>query len=231
MREEGRMRLTKNKKRTFSKRYGLNEQELTVLEQQELAEQQALALLMNEEKPGQSGVDADENHVYFYSPVTEKSSLELIRLIRRLDIEMGYLASRIGLAKNPPIHLYIHSPGGDVFSGLNICDAIEQCKTEVYTYVEGSAASAATLISSMGKKRFMAKRSFMLVHQPQILWHGKHDEFIDEIENQKNIFKAVKDVYLRKCKISEEELEELLRHELWLPAEKCLEMGLIDKIL
>lgn len=213
------------------KRYGLNEQEAVELEQQELSEQQALALLMSEEKSPTTGVDADENHVYFYSPVTEKSSLELIRLIRRLDIEMSYLASRIGLPKNPPIHLYIQSPGGDVFSGLNICDAIDRCKTDVYTYIEGSAASAATLISSMGKKRFMAKRSFMLVHQPQILWHGKHDEFIDEIENQKHIFRAVKDIYLQKCTISEEELEELLKHELWLPAEKCLELGLVDKII
>jgi ATP-dependent protease ClpP protease subunit len=225
------MRRTKSKSRSFLKRYSLDDQEALMVEQQEMSEQQALALLMNEDKQGQTGVDADENHVYFYSPVTEKSSLELIRLIRRLDIEMSYLASRIGLAKNPPIHLYIQSPGGDVFSGLNICDAIERCKTDVYTYVEGSAASAATLISSMGKKRFMTKRSFMLVHQPQILWHGKHDEFIDEIENQKNIFSAVKEVYLDKCNISEEELEELLKHELWLPAEKCLELGFIDKII
>ena len=212
------------------RKYGLNEQDQAALDQQEIVEQE-LALLMGEEKMPQTGVDADENHVYFYAPVTEKTSLELIRLIRRLDIEMAYLASRIGLSKNPPIHLYIHSPGGDVFSGLNICDAIDQCKTDVYTYIEGSAASAATLISTMGKKRFMAKRSFMLVHQPQILWHGKHDEFIDEIENQKNIFKTVKEVYLDKCKMSEEELEELLKHELWLPADKCLELGLVDKVI
>ena len=194
-------------------------------------DEESLALMMSEAKEASTGIEADENHVYFYSQVGEKEALELIRLIRRLDIEMSYLANRLGLNKNPPIHLYIHSPGGDVFSGLSICDAIDACKTDVYTYIEGSAASAATLIASRGKKRFMNKRSFMLIHQPQMIWAGKHDEFLDEIENQKHIFNVVKDVYLDTCKIDEEKLSELLRHELWLPAEKCLEYGFIDKII
>lgn len=194
-------------------------------------DEEALAMMMSEVKEAPTGIEADENHVYFYATVGEKESLELIRLIRRLDIEMSYLANRLGLTKNPPIHLYIHSPGGDVFSGLNICDAIDNCKTDVYTYIEGSAASAATLIASRGKKRFINKRAFMLVHQPQMIWAGKHDEFLDEIENQKHIFNTVKDVYLDTCKIDEEKLVELLRHELWLPAEKCLEYGFIDKII
>ena len=71
----------------------------------------------------------------------------------------------------------------------------------------------------------------MLIHQPQIVWAGKHDEFIDEIENQKNIFQTVKEIYLETTKIKEEELDELLKHELWLPAEKCLKLGLVDKII
>lgn len=178
-----------------------------------------------------TGIEVEENHIYFYTHVAEKEALELVRILRRLDIEMGYLAARIGLENRPPIHLHIQSPGGDIFSGLNICDAIDACKTDVYTYVEGSAASAGTIIASRGKKRFISKRSFMLVHQPQIMWAGKHDEFIDEIENQVQIFQTVKDIYLEKWKKSEEDLVELLKHELWLPAQKCLELGLVDEII
>ena len=137
----------------------------------------------------------------------------------------------MGQRSRPPIHLHIQSPGGDIFSGLNICDAIDACKTDVYTYIEGSAASAGTIISVRGKKRFISKRAFMLIHQPQIAWAGKHDEFIDEIQNQKNIFETIKNIYLESTKIEAEQLDELLKHELWLPAEKCLELGLVDKIL
>ena len=62
------------------------------------------------------------------------------------------------------------------------------------------------------------------------MWAGKHDEFIDEIENQKNIYAAVKRMYLNRTKMDPEQLDEMLKHELWLPAEKCLELGLVDEI-
>lgn len=211
------------------KKYGMNDPEPATAE--ELEEVISAISLASDGKDKCSGIELEENHVYFYTHVSDRESLELVRILRRLDIEMGYLSERIGLRSRPPIHLHIQSPGGDIFSGLNICDAIDACKTDVYTYVEGSAASAATIISSRGKKRFISKRSFMLIHQPQIIWAGKHDEFIDEIENQKNIFQAVKEIYLETTKIKEKDLEELLKHELWLPSDKCLELGLVDKII
>lgn len=229
------MRYNKNIVRRLSAHRGIGSKisrlQDNMTEQEEIEEAMSTYVLGDSGKDMSSGIEVEENHVYFYTHVTEKESLELVRILRRLDIEMGYLSERIGLRSRPPIHLHIQSPGGDIFSGLNICDAIDGCKTDVYTYVEGSAASAATIISSRGKKRFISKRSFMLIHQPQIMWAGKHDEFIDEIENQKNIFQTVKEIYLEKTKIGDEELDDLLRHELWLPAEKCLELGLVDKII
>ena len=216
----------------MSRRYRLNDGAPQASEMQMPAEQ--LAAFLNEEHDNNqkvSGIEVDENHVYFYTGVSEKESLELVRILRKLDLEMMHVAYRLGLKETPPIHLHVHSPGGDIFSGLNICDAIDQCKTDVYTYVEGSAASAGTLITTRGDKRFISKNSFMLLHQPQIMWAGKHDEFMDEIENQKHIFSIVKRLYLESSKITEEELENLLQHELWLPAERCLELGFVDQIL
>lgn len=175
------------------------------------------------------GIEVEENRIYFYCPVGDHEALELNRILRRLDIEMKYLSDRLECS-SVPIHLHIHSPGGSIFAGMSIVDSIRSCKTKVYTYVDGSAASAGTLISSSGTKRFMGKNSFMLLHQPQLDWSGKLDEFHDEIENQKNIYEKLSAIYLKNSSMSQEELDDLLKHELWLPAEKCLELGLIDKI-
>jgi|TARA_Y100000034_G_scaffold47441_1_gene58410 ATP-dependent Clp endopeptidase proteolytic subunit ClpP len=208
----------------MSRKYRLeNEKEQ---ERQEIHE----SIMMAEGKDKPSGIEVEENHVYFYCPVLEREALELVRILRRLDIEMKYLADRIGLKENPPIHLHIYSPGGDIFAGLSICDVISKCRTDVYTYIEGSAASAATMISCCGKKRFITQNSFMLIHQPQIMWAGKHDEFIDEIENQKLIYSTVKKIYLDRTKMDADQLDEMLKHELWLSSEKCLELGLVDEI-
>ena len=175
------------------------------------------------------GIEVEENRIYFYCQVGDYEALELNRLIRRLDIEMKYLSNRLE-CKSVLIHLHIHSPGGSVFAGLSIVDCIKSCKTDVYTYVDGSAASAATMISMSGKKRFISKNSFMLLHQPQLSWEGKLDEFHDEILNQKNLYEKLSGVYLENSNMNQKELDDLLKHELWLPAEKCLELGLVDKI-
>ena len=175
------------------------------------------------------GIEVDENRIYFYCTVGQNEALELNRLIRKLDVEMRYLSDRLSCPK-VPIHIHVNSPGGDAFSGLSIVDTIKSCRTPVYTYIDGSAASAATLIAMAGDKRYASKNSFMLLHQPSLVWGGKLDEFMDEVENQKSIYEKIKNIYLENSDISEDDLEELLQHELWLDVETCINHGFIDKV-
>ena len=177
------------------------------------------------------GIEVEENRIYFYCPIGDKEALELNRLLRRLDVEMLYLSKRLG-CEEVPIHLHIHSPGGSVFAGLSIVDTIKRCETPVYTHVEGSAASAATLLACSGEKGFrtIGPSGYMLVHQPHIEWFGKLDDFRDEVENQKELYDKIVEIYLKNTKFKKKELENLLEHELWLSAEKCVKHGLIDKI-
>ena len=90
------------------------------------------------------GIESEENRIYFYCPVGDYEALELNRLLRRLDVEMVYLSERLGSPKIP-IHLHVSSPGGSVFAGLSIVDTMRSCKSDIYTYIDGSAASAATV--------------------------------------------------------------------------------------
>ena len=175
------------------------------------------------------GIELEENRIFFYCPLSSLEVLELNRLLTRLDIEMQYLSSRLG-CKPVPIHLHIHSPGGSIFAGLSAYDMIKKCKSAVYTYVDGSAASAATLMSIAGKKRFISENSFMLIHQQQLEWAGKLDEFMDEVENQKTLTEKIRRIYLENSKMDEECLDELLAHELWLDSDNCIELGLADYI-
>jgi len=177
------------------------------------------------------GVEVDENRIYFYTSVTEREVLELNKILRHLDVEMRCLALRLK-APNIPIELHIHSPGGDLFSGLAAVDVIQSIKTPVHTYVEGSAASAATLMSIVGNKRYMYKNSFMLIHQiSSVMVHGTHEQFKDELENQQMLMDRIKEIYKTKTDMPPETVEELLVHDLWLNSETCLEYGLVDKIL
>lgn len=177
------------------------------------------------------GIEVEENRIYFYAPITESEVLELNRLLRRLDVEMKYLSDR--LECDPvPIHLHLHSPGGSVFAGLSVVDTISGCSTKIHTHVDGSAASAATLIAVSGTKgkRTIGRNGFMLIHQPYLVWDGKLDDFMDEVKNQEEIYSRVKKIYSNRTKLNGKKLENLLQQELWLPAEKCLKFGLVDEI-
>jgi len=177
------------------------------------------------------GVVSEENKIYFYAPVTESTVLDLNRMLRALDVEMQCLSIRFGGASFP-IKLHIHSGGGDLFSGLAAVDTILSTKTPVHTYVDGSAASAATLMSLAGNRRFIYKNSFMLIHQlSSMMVEGTHEQFKDEFENQQRLMNRIKALYREKAKMSDEILEDLLKHDLWLDADKCLEYGLVDEVI
>jgi len=174
----------------------------------------------------------DENKVYFYAPVSADTVLELNQILRSLDVEMRCLSVRFGMPEPLPIELHIHSDGGDLFSGLAAADTISGLRTPVHTYVEGSAASAATLMSVCGKRRFISHSSLMLIHQLSALMvEGTHEQFRDEFINQELLMVKIKDIYRKHTRLSEDVLEELLKHDLLLDANRCLELGLVDEVV
>ena len=61
--------------------------------------------------------------------------------------------------------------------------------------------------------------------------HGKFEEFKDELQNQEQLMNRIKDIYLERTELTEEKIDDLLKHDLWLNADTCLEYGLVDEII
>lgn len=130
----------------------------------------------------------------------------------------------------PPIHLHISSHGGEVYAALAAMDHIRACKCPVYTYVDGAAASAATFLSIVGKKRFIYPNAYMLIHQISSGFGGKYEEFKDEMENYNALMEHMTGIYSSFTTMPKGTLKGLLKRDLWLPAEKCVKWGLVDEI-
>lgn len=167
-----------------------------------------------------------DNDVYFYSSINQKSSFELERVLIELDNR-----SKKTNTTDVPINLHIQSYGGSLHHSLYLIDLISNLETPVYTYIDGYAASAATLLSIAGKKRFMTKNSIMLIHQLSSGFEGKFNEIRDENENINNLMSFIVRYYLENTKLNIDELRGLLKRDLWLNSEKCLSYGLVDKII
>jgi len=178
-----------------------------------------------------SNIRVVENCIFFYSDITEQSALDLNTILYELDIKLKNTLNFLGPDFTPHIKLRINSYGGSVFAGMAILDAIRSLSCDVHTYIDGAAASAATIISVAGKKRFIGKNSMMLIHQLSSGVYGKFSEMEDEMESNRRIMKMIKDVYKQYTKVPMKQIDEILKHDLWFDAAKCLEFGLIDQIL
>src|SRR5699024_9388020 len=64
------------------------------------------------------------------------------------------------------INLHINSPGGSVFEGIAIYNMLKQNKATVNVYVDGLAASIASVIAMSGDTIFMPKNAMMMIHNP-----------------------------------------------------------------
>jgi ATP-dependent protease ClpP protease subunit len=175
-------------------------------------------------------VQSTNNNIYFYGEVSESSTLQLKTKMEELDMHSQVTA--LQYRTDPyPIHLHIQSYGGSLLHTFYVMDVIKTLKTPVYTYIDGFAASAATLMSVCGKRRFMTESSVMLIHQLSSGASGKFEEIKNEYSNLVEFMDIIKKTYLNYGNISSERLDELLKQDLWLNSAKSLEYGFVDEII
>ena len=178
----------------------------------------------------ETAIQSNHNNIYFYGAVSESSTLQLKTKLEELNTHLQTISIHYNI-EPPPIHLHIQSYGGSLLHTFYIMDVIKNLRTPVYTYIDGFAASAATLMSVCGKRRFMTESSVMLVHQLSSGASGKFEEIKNEYSNLVEFMEIIKKTYLNYGNISSQNLDELLKQDLWLNSAKSLEYGFIDEII
>ena len=177
----------------------------------------------------ESKIVRENNHVYFYSEVSRESIFKLNILLREAEKFVHTMSFDLNV-KNIPIYLHINSFGGSLYDAYATVDAIKNLRVPVYSIIEGCAASAGTIISVVCTKRFIGKNAHMLIHQLSSSMWGKMSEIEDEYKHLNELMKQIKRLYGEYTKISKKELTELLKHDIWLNPQTCIQYGLVDAI-
>ena len=186
----------------------------------------------NGSSEGLDGVYCKDNRIYFRASVTGDSVDKLIKLINEKNDSFKELEKNklIELCQPKPLYLFITSFGGSLFACFRAIDCIKNSRIPIYTVVDGHAASAGTLMSVVGQKRYMTEHSYMLIHQLSSGTCGKFGEIKDDYENCETIMEDIYRIYEQNTNMSREELEEYLSHDLWWKVDKCMKTGLIDEV-
>jgi ATP-dependent Clp protease protease subunit len=169
------------------------------------------------------------NHIYLYGIINNSSILKIKEQVDYYN-KTQKTENNINI-KPKSIILHINSPGGYVTSGIGLTRLINNSNVPIIILIEGLSASAATLISVMSPYRIMTQNSIMLIHQYSALYKGQRDSLEFDLKEGDLIMKNMYKIYLKYTKIKENEIKELLTHDLYFTAEKCLKYGMCDYIL
>jgi ATP-dependent Clp endopeptidase proteolytic subunit ClpP len=132
--------------------------------------------------------------------------------------------------KASQIDLHINSPGGVVFDGVTIYNLIKQHPATVTTYIDGLAASIASVIALAGDKVIMAANALYMVHNPTGLAMGTANDMRSLADVLDKIAGTMVGTYVSKTGQSEADIKAMLDAETWMTADEALEYGFIDEI-
>lgn len=130
--------------------------------------------------------------------------------------------------------VHVNSPGGDVFAAQAIYNQLKNYSGSVTMYIDGMAASAATIITCAGDRVVMPSNAIFMVHNPKSALVGYYDA--TELTKQAKTLDAVRDtivnVYLSRVggTLGEVKLKHMMDAETWLTADDALNAGFIDEI-
>lgn len=152
------------------------------------------------------------------------------------DVANAIVAQLLFLEKEDPskdITMYVNSPGGVIYDGLAIIDTMNLIKPDIVTVSVGLSASMGSLILTSGAKgkRFALPNSMVMIHQPLGGARGQASDIeitAKEILRLKDLSAGIIANTTGKDK---EKVKEDMDRDNYMPAERALEYGLIDKII
>lgn len=171
-------------------------------------------------------VNPDATDVYMYGWVTDEKWYDDEECIATKEVREQLLAIKTGV-----INLHINSYGGSAFDGIAIHNLLKQHSATVNVYVDGIAASAASVIAMAGDKIFMPANTMLMIHRASSWARGNADELRKEAEALDKLDISVQASYRGRFIGTDEELHTLLSVDTYLPAAEAKALGFCDEIL
>ena len=199
-------------------------------EDEEEEERFDLAELFSRSRPSNSTCYTMNNHIYFNDDITMESVTVLNRSIRELQNDLIILGIKNDI-EPPPIKLHLTTYGGLVYAAFSVIACIKSSKIPVHTIIDGYAASAGTLISVCGARRYIHRHSSMMIHELSAGLWGRMSVMEEKMEDLKKMMDKLKEIYTTHTKLTNKKLDKILTKDSDWYAEECLANGLVDEII
>lgn len=162
----------------------------------------------------------------------ERATIRIYDEISFWGVDAQSFATELDGIRASEIEVAINSPGGSVFDGLAIFNALRLHPAKIITRVDGLAASAASFIAQAGDERVMVDSSQMMIHEAWGVAAGNAGEmrdFADFLEQQSA---NIAELYATRSTTQDAAYyADLMSAETWLSASQAVDAGLADRVL
>lgn len=164
--------------------------------------------------------DTAEIYLYGYIDPYDVSAGDFIKELRSLEKEYAN------------INVRINSGGGSVFEGLAIYNAMQQSSANIETFVDGLAASMASIIALAGRVCHMSKSAMIMTHQPSVGSYGNSEEHRKNAQLLDGLETTMCSIYSAKTGKTNEECKKCFLNgkDNWFNAEEAKSAMLVDDI-
>lgn len=130
------------------------------------------------------------------------------------------------------LDVHISSPGGDIFDGVNIYQALYDRPGNVAVTVDSLAASIASVIAMAASpgQLTMAPRATMMVHDGWTMCVGNAADMDKTADLLNKVSDNIAEIYAERTGKTAAQWRDVMRGEQWYSAREAVDAGLADKV-
>lgn len=147
------------------------------------------------------------------------------------DVTSKQFAADVKALRGKPLNVRINSVGGNVFTGNAIYSLLKTHDKKVTVYIDGLAASAASVVAMAGEEVIMPANAMMMIHNPWTVAMGEASDFRKLADDMDKIRDSILTTYENKTGMDRDKIIAMLDDETWLTASEAKDLGFADTIL
>ena len=160
----------------------------------------------------------DETTVYIYDEISW------------MGVDAQAFVKDFNKIESKVINLRVNSPGGSVFDGTTIFNAVKQHPANTIAHIDGLAASIASVIVMAADEVVMAENAFLMIHEPWSMVVGGSEDMRKEADLLDKVKNTIAKTYMDKSGKDEKEIFDMMAEETWLTAQEAYDEGFADSV-
>ncbi|MGE5827636.1 MAG: head maturation protease, ClpP-related [Micromonosporaceae bacterium] len=150
--------------------------------------------------------------------------------IGMFGVSAGSFAKELGEVNSPTIDLRLNSPGGEVFDGLAIYNALQRHPARITVHVDGIAASVTSVIAMAGDEILIDRYAQMMIHEAHAIAVGSTKDMSAMARLLDEYSDNIAAIYATRAGGDKSTWRDRMKAETWFSAAEAVKAGLADRV-